>query len=269
MTDRLGSYASINRTMEQYPDLPNSASNESNRDAANLQRTQGSTNAINYNIIDTSKLNLPKRTLTKDHTETPIQQIGWQLSSRHINPKPSFHKQYDYQKQPYVSQKHYRAMKKAMGDTPYADWDVEDDRIKTIYEEAKKSNKDNSDPDGNSTIASSGCGICAYANLMGISPTESAVKAMEGNHRIYKGGTSKKFFTSNKGKKVADMTAALKEVKKGNYVIYSRGGHFLLLYGFDNLYLYLSDSNDGSSPKMSLRVGSDDSNFAHGYSFEK
>jgi peptidoglycan hydrolase-like protein with peptidoglycan-binding domain len=190
-------------------------------------------------------------------------------SGLHLNPAPSFDKQYNYKTQPYVSQKHYNEMKEKMGSTPYAQWDVSDSRISGIYAKAKALNKDASDPEGKSTIKSSGCGISAYANLKGISPTESAVMSMEGNHRKYQGGTAPSFFTSKGVKELKSMTAALNEVKDGKYVIYSRGGHFLLLYGYDDKNLYLSDSYNSNSPKKSPRTGHKDSKFAHGYSFDK
>lgn len=190
-------------------------------------------------------------------------------SGLHLNPAPSFDKQYNYKTQPYVSRAHYNAMKEKMGSTPYAQWDVNDKRISGIYAKAKEMNKDKSSPDGNSTIKSSGCGVSAYANLMGISPTESAVMAMEGGYRQYHGGTASDFFRSKGGKDLKSMNAALNEIKDGKYVIYSRGGHFLLLYGYDDKNLYLSDSANSSSPKKSPRTGHQDSNFAHGYSFSK
>ena len=146
------------------------------------------------------------------------------------------------------------------------DWTISDSRISGFYSQAL------SDNGGRSTIASSGCDITAYANLKNISPIESAQMSMEVNGRSYNVGTNERFFLKHGGKVENGWADAFKAIDQGKYVIYSRKGHYLLLYGYDDKNLYISDSDKPGDEKVSLRSNNkpkQDGYWYHGYSFSK
>ena len=187
-----------------------------------------------------------------------------------INAKPGMYKQYNYKTSPYVSKSDYNKMKSAMGDTPYASWDINNKAISSLYATAKKSNG------GNSTISSSGCGVTSYANCKGITPTAAAELAMQSGYRIYGSGTSGALFTANGGT-ATTAKAGLNAVAEGKYLIASVGpsiwtsaGHYILIYGYDGTNVYVSDPNCKSGQeatkekaKASLFINA----FKHGYLF--
>ncbi|MBQ9396581.1 MAG: peptidoglycan DD-metalloendopeptidase family protein [Proteobacteria bacterium] len=193
-----------------------------------------------------------------------------------INPAPGFRKQTNYPDSPYVSKEHYDEMKKEMGDTPYSKWNAGDKKISGIYSKATTANDRKE-----STIKSSGCGVTSYANLMNITPTESAEMAMNEGTRKYKSGTEGSFFTSKGGKQLFSAQAALNEVAEGKYLICSMGtgnwcqsqskhaGHYILVYGYANNKVYVSDPNstDQSRAEASARKFLD--TYKHGYTFKK
>ena len=170
-----------------------------------------------------------------------------------INPKPGFQKQYNYKVLPYVSKTDYNKMKAAMGSTKYASWNIEKAPLSDMYKKAYKSNG------GKTTIASSGCGVTSFANVKGISVTEAAEYAMKNGHRIYGSGTAAALFANNGGKSAGSAKNALNEVAKGKYLVasmgpgnWTRGGHFILVYGYSNNKVYVSDP---ASSKSTRAVG--------------
>lgn len=172
-----------------------------------------------------------------------------------INPKPRFQKQYDYKTLPYVEQRHYNEMKSAMGGTNFASWDINSSKISSIYKRARSANGNDA-----STISSSGCGAASYANVKGISIPEAAKLSMEENCRVYNSGTSGRLFSNHGGTAASkDASTALNSVANGKYLVASMGpgnwtsyGHFILVYGFANNSVYVSDP---ASSKQHRAVG--------------
>ncbi len=187
-----------------------------------------------------------------------------------INAKPGFDKQYNYPNSPYVSKAHYNEMKSAMGDVPYSQWDINNSKISKIYARAKSANSGDK-----STISSSGCGVTAYANLKKISPKTAAEMAMKGGHRYYNAGTSGNFFTEHGGQS-SSCNNALEAVKKGKYAIccmnntgnyWTTGGHYILLYGYDGTYVYVSDSASSASNRAKAKKYDFTKAYNYGYTF--
>ena len=189
-----------------------------------------------------------------------------------INPQPGFDKQYNYKTSPYVSKAHYNEMKKAMGDVAYSKWNINDKKISGIYAKAKKANSGD-----NTTISSSGCGVTAYANLKKISPKTSAEMAMKGGYRAYNSGTARGFFTSNGGSEASSASSALKSVANGKYAIcsmnnangnyWTKGGHFILVYGYDGTYVYVSDSASSADKRAKAKKKYFTDAFKYGFLF--
>ena len=172
-----------------------------------------------------------------------------------INPKPRFQKQYDYKTLPYVEQRHYNEMKSAMGGTNFASWNINSSKISGIYNKAYRANGHSK-----TTISSSGCGAASYANVKGISIPEAAKLSMEENCRVYNSGTSGRLFSNHGGTAASkDANTALNSVANGKYLVASMGpgnwtsyGHFILVYGFANNSVYVSDP---ASSKQHRAVG--------------
>lgn len=185
-----------------------------------------------------------------------------------INPKPGFQKQYNYKVLPYVSKTDYNKMKTAMGSTKYASWNIEKAPLSDMYKKAYKSNG------GKTTIASSGCGVTSFANVKGISVTEAAEHAMKNGHRIYGSGTAAALFANNGGKTAGGAEKALNEVAKGKYLVasmgpgnWTRGGHFILVYGYSDDKVYVSDpASDKSTRAIGTKKQFTDS-YKYGYLF--
>ena len=196
-----------------------------------------------------------------------------------INPKPGFDKQTNYPNSPYVETADYNAMKAAMGDTPYAQWDINDSRISSLYAAAKQKNKTKSTDSGNSTISSSGCGVTSLANLKGISPTEAAEVSMQNGCRVYNAGTSGTLYTKYNGSRVEKGSAqsALDSVANGQYLISSmagcvwhksaNGGHFILVYGYDGSNVYVSDPASNANNRAVNVKSEFIKGFKYGYLF--
>lgn len=189
-------------------------------------------------------------------------------SSNGINPKPGFQKQYNYKVLPYVSKTDYYKMKDAMGSTKYASWNIEKEPLLDLYKSARKSNG------GKTTISSSGCGVTSFANVKGISVTEAAEYSMKNGHRIYGKGTAAALFASNGGKSAGSAKNALNEVAKGKYLVasmgpgnWTRGGHFILVYGYSDDKVYVSDpASDKSTRAVGTKKQFVDS-YKYGYLF--
>ncbi len=171
-----------------------------------------------------------------------------------INPKPRFQKQYDHKTLPYVSKAHYNEMKSAMGGTNFANWSINNNKISGIYNKAYKANGYSK-----TTISSSGCGAASYANVKGISIPEAAEISMKEGCRVYQSGTSGSLFTNHGGKSAGGATDALNSVANGKYLVasmgpgnWTSGGHFILVYGFANNSVYVSDP---ASSKQHRAVG--------------
>ncbi len=193
--------------------------------------------------------------------------------SEKVGKMPLFQKQTDYPNSPYVSRTHYNEMKTAMGDTDISEWNISDSRISGIYSRAKSAN--NGDK---STISSSGCGVTAYANLKRMRPTEAAELSMQDGYRVYNAGTDGTFFTAHGATEVGSASAALDAVEGGKSVICSvqhchwtsGSGHYILVYGCDGDYVYVSDSNS-SDPDRALAPKSKflkSGIYKHGYAFD-
>lgn len=192
-----------------------------------------------------------------------------------INAPPAFYKQYDHPKSPYVAKAEYEAMKAAMDGTPYSEWNIDDKRIKKIYQRAVR--KNGGDP---STIKSSGCGATSFGNLKNMNPTAAAEFAMQNGGRTY-GCTTKEFFASNGGERIPDggkgAIKGLEEVAKGRYLICSMGkghwcggsGHYILVYGFDGRTVYVSDPNSDSPKRATGTKYQFTSTYKYGFLFNK
>ena len=193
-----------------------------------------------------------------------------------INPAPTFYKQGGFKESPYVRKDHYNQMKQKMGSTPYAQWKISDPKIKQIYATAKKING------GNSTISSSGCGATAFGNLKGMTPTAAAEVAMEAGGRYY-GGTYPEFFEKKGGAATGwgkeNAEKALAAVAQGKYLIcsmnnnnnnyWTKGGHFILVYGYDGTYVYVSDSGSSAAHRQKARKNMFTTAYKYGYLFTK
>lgn len=185
-----------------------------------------------------------------------------------INPKPGFQKQYNYKVLPYVSKTDYNKMKAAMGSTKYASWNIEKAPLSDMYKKAYKSNG------GKTTIASSGCGVTSFANVKGISVTDAAEHAMKNGHRIYGSGTAAALFANNGGKSAGSAKNALNEVAKGKYLVasmgpgnWTRGGHFILVYGYSNDKVYVSDPASSKSTRAIGTKKQFTDSYKYGYLF--
>lgn len=185
-----------------------------------------------------------------------------------INPKPGFQKQYNYKVLPYVSKTDYNKMKAAIGSTKYASWNIEKAPLSDMYKKAYKSNG------GKTTIASSGCGVTSFANVKGISVIDAAEYAMKNGHRIYGKGTAAALFANNGGKSAGSAKNALNEVAKGKYLVasmgpgnWTKGGHFILVYGYSDDKVYVSDpASDKSTRAIGTKKQFVDS-YKYGYLF--
>lgn len=185
-----------------------------------------------------------------------------------INPKPGFQKQYNYKVLPYVSKTDYNKMKTAMGNTKYASWNIEKAPLSDIYKKAYKSNG------GKTTIASSGCGVTSFANVKGISVTEAAEHSMRNGYRVYGSGTAAALFANNGGKSAGNAKNALNEVAKGKYLVasmgpgnWTRGGHFILVYGYSDDKVYVSDPASSKSTRAIGTKKQFTDSYKYGYLF--
>lgn len=190
------------------------------------------------------------------------------ISKGGINPKPGFQKQYNYKVLPYVSKTDYNKMKAAMGSTKYASWNIEKAPLSDMYKKAYKSNG------GKTTIASSGCGVTSFANVKGISVTDAAEYAMKNGHRIYGSGTAAALFANNGGKSAGNAKNALNEVAKGKYLVasmgpgnWTRGGHFILVYGYSDDKVYVSDPASSKSTRAIGTKKQFTDSYKYGYLF--
>lgn len=192
----------------------------------------------------------------------------------HKNSDPLFQKQTKYPNSPYVSKEHYGEMKAKMGNTPYESWNITDERISSIYSKAVRKNKGYK-----STISSSGCGVTSYANLKGQSPKVAAEESMKGDHRVYDGGTAKAFFLAQGGDSTGEWqdgaSKGLKGILDGKYLICSMGkgnwcqgdGHFILVYGYENGNVHVSDSNSSKPERQKGKVEDFIASYKYGYLF--
>lgn len=184
---------------------------------------------------------------------------------------PLFQKQYNYRVTPYVSKTDYTKMKQATNGLEYSSWDVNSSKINSIYKSATVTNK------GKSTIASSGCGITSYANLMGLTPYQTAEMSMKEGCRIYRKGTAGSFFSNRGGAESWSATDILNKVAQGKSAICSMGyghwcanpdgGHFILIYNYDGNTVYVSDPNSSSSDRVKGTKKQFTSSFKYGYTF--
>ena len=159
-------------------------------------------------------------------------------------------------------------MKAAMGSTKYASWNIEKAPLSDMYKKAYKSNG------GKTTIASSGCGVTSFANVKGISVTDAAEYAMKNGHRIYGSGTAAALFANNGGKSAGSAKNALNEVAKGRYLVasmgpgnWTRGGHFILVYGYSDDKVYVSDPASSKSTRAIGTKKQFTDSYKYGYLF--
>ena len=255
---------------------------------ANIDHSKSIPLGPGRNQIKTNELNIPLSkqphqlgnihgleltSLNRDTTEKSGNKNSGSNRSR-----PKRWNQNDYPMSPYVTKEYYLKMKEKMGNTPYANWSIHDKKINKLYIAAmnqnKSLNKDGKYVPSSTTIASSGCGIVAFASVKGWNPIEAAEYGMINGSRKW-GGLNREFYEKNGGTKTPNATTGLKEVKNGKYLIacmhslkntyWTTGSHFILVWNCDRSNVYVCDSSGRDRKQAPIKTFTDA--FNDGYVF--
>lgn len=156
--------------------------------------------------------------------------------------------------------------------------------ISYLQTDARWKNVSYSNPDESTTIGRAGCGPTSAAMVVAtvadkaITPVEVAEYARKNGYKYTGGGTSYSFFqnflpkmygipckqlngSSVYGKADAQVHAtALSWLKQGNWLIacmgpgnWTKGGHYILVYGYQNGYVYINDPASTSPTRLKAK----------------